>query len=814
MNTNQRPIFNSAQNTPHTASEEGDRDDQVWTDDQSNASSDCSHSSCDSRTHEWSPFMSDNFLFYMKFDLVYHAKPIMFDDDLFFRNEYKRLSIRKKENILSKFGQRDKGKHKLFKVNVIDSAKKELLNGINKEIIISIAPKKSVTLKDVIPLTETILGITTSLFPDGRKLMVDKVKDYSVFNKGKLVKSKDWIKSIDAETVTVDNLESLLEGCTKIPTIIKITFFEMIEHDISNSIEIKVTNLMDLIQSQETLFNKDDIQTMSSNDLVFSMIYISKEYTQNDELDIKFCYPTKENNLIYNSKGSFVTLHSIFSSSFQTKALMTNLKIRNIIYYTTYNFFDDGILLLGFNSKYSSLFSVKQKSDQICRLLRSLYLDCSVTFNKPIEQQTELMQLCELIRHSIKTNRSMDKFEKTFHQPHFVPLPKEIQLRIDDALGELEAMDYRNWNDELVDLFCDLTIIGCCLYYNQYLVCSHLGGNFLTVIEAILKNFGIFEVISTTNIKNLAIWRKIYPEEYSDLDPHQKNDVYLMLVAIGHLLMVVVLEAPVNTNHHKSLSRYIEEIQDMLDYFKSTGIENLVRIWIDSNRRPQCITTAITKQESSLEDQRSSAPRNHDEESNASSSIKNHAIKDDGTNEHEDDDDSDWGQSMDSSQRSSTFDINELSENRCKEFSELIPSTLTFGSENLLYYFVQLEMGDGVFLAPAVNLSNAKHDLILNTFRKTCTIIHNTLQNTKKFRDILSNEANKIANTHRSLVAIKEQGMLMSVPKEGGTSDRVEFWVLGRLFNSPPRELYVCHRADAPQNMIELAFRICLTCAG
>ncbi|EAT41008.1 AAEL007317-PA, partial [Aedes aegypti] len=262
------------------------------------------------------------------------------------------------------------------------------------------------------------------------------------------------------------------------------------------------------------------------------------------------------------------------------------------------------------------------------------------------------------------------------------------------------------------------------------------------------------------------------------------------------------------------LSRYIEEIQDMLDYFKSTGIENLVRIWIDSNRRPQCITTAITKQESSFEEQRQNAIRNHDEESNASSSIKNQAIKEDGTNEHDDDDDSDWGQSMDSSQRSSTFDINELSENRCKEFSELIPSTLTFGSENLLYYFVQLEMGDGVFLAPTVILPNAKHDLLLNTFRKTCTIIHNTLQNTKKFRDILSNETNKIANTHRSLVAIKEQGMLMSVPKEGTTSDRVEFWVLGRLFNSPPRELYVCHRADAPQNMIELAFRICLTCAG
>ncbi|XP_055628649.1 protein inturned [Toxorhynchites rutilus septentrionalis] len=810
---NRAPYNNRAMSRSINTAKQNEGDEQVWTDDQSNISSDCSDSSCDSHVYEWSPFICDNFLFYIKFDLVYHAKPIVFDDDLFFRNEYKRLSIRKKENILSKFGQKDKNKHKLFKVSVIDTVKKEHLNGINKEVIISVAPKKSIILKEVLPLTEAILGITTSLFPDGRKLMVDKIKEYSVFNKGKLIKSKDWIKSIDAEVVTVENLESLLEGSTRIPTIFKITFFEMIEQDILNAIEIKITNLMDLIQNQETLFNKDDIQTMTNNELIFSMIYISKEYTQNDELDIKFCYPARESNLLFNSRGSFVTLNSIFSSTFKMETLMTNLKIRGVLYYTTYNVFEDGILLLGFNSKYSSLFSVKQKSQQICRLLEILYLDCSSTFNKAVELQTELIQLCELIRHSVKTNRSMDKFEKTFHQPHFVPLPKEIQLRIDDALGELEAMDYRNWNDELVDLFCDLTIIGCCLYYKQYLVCSHINGSAMNDVEFFLKNFGIFEVISTTNIKNLAVWRKFYPKEYCEYKFHESSDAYLMLVSIGHLLMVVILEVPINTNHNKSMSRYIEEIQDMLNYFKSTGIENLIRIWIDSNRRPQCISTLSSKQDSIAEDQRSTV-RNHDEDSNASSSIKNHAIKDDGGNDHDEDDDSDWGQSLDSSQKSSSFDICELPEARSKEFSQLIPSVLTFGTENLLYYFVQLEIGDGLFLAPTFNFLHMKHDIIMNTFRKNCTLIHNTLQNTKKFRDFLSNESNRIGNTHRSLVAIKEQGMLMSVPKEGNTSDRVMFWVIGRLFITPARELYVCHRADAPQNMVELAFRICLTCAG
>ncbi|XP_058061408.1 protein inturned [Anopheles bellator] len=782
---------------------------QIWTDDQSNDSSDS----------EWNQYIEKNSLFFVKFDLVCSSKSMIFDS-IYFRNEFRRLSIRKKESILSRFGQRDKSKHKLFRVSVIDASKKDLINGVQKDIIISIAPKKNILLKEVLPLTETILGITTSLFPDGRKLMVDKIKEYSVFTKGKLVKSKDWIKAIDTESVTVDNFESLLEGSTKIPSIVKITFFEMIEPDMSNSIEIKITNFMDLIQSQETLFDKEDIQTMSNNDLIFSMIYISKEYTQNDELDVKFCYPTRENNCLFNSRGSFVTLHSIFNHSFEQQSVMTCLKIRNVLYYTTYTMVDDGILLLGFNSKYSSVFAVKKKSEQICRCLNALYQSIGKAFNKPVDQLTELMQLCEMIRHSIKANRHCDRFEKTFPQAHLVPLPKEIQLRIDDALGEIEAMDYRNWNDDFVDLFCMMTVIGCALYYKQQLVCTHLSGQYVMDVEAVLKNFGIFELFNTTDVKNLAIWRKFYPKQYCEEGFHEKNDAYLMLASIGSLLMVVILEVPIDTAHNKSFSRYIDEIQDMLKYFKSTGIEHLIRIWVESNRRPQCVSSNVTNMEPhqnlapGLNDERSQIAKAHDEESNASSSIKTPPAREENYTDHDDDDDSDWGQSVDS-QRSSSFDITDLScESRCKEFSELVPTLITCGIENLLYYYVQLEAGAGCFLAPTFNgTTTPKTDIVMNLFRKTCTIIHTTFENSRKFRTLLINESSKL-NTQRSLLPIKEQGIRLSLTKDHISGERLDVWVIGRLFHSPSKELYVCLRADAPQNMVELAFRICLTCAG
>ena len=292
--------------------------------------SEYSESSCDyTRNFEWDTHINnDGFLFYIRFDLMCQPKSVNFDDDVFFRNEYKRLSIRKNENILSKLTGKN-SKHNWFKVKIIDSVKKEQLTGVTKEIMISIAPKKNINPKEIYPLSDSILGITTSLFPDGRRLMIDKIKEYSVFNKDKHVKPKDWIKSIDVEAVNVDNFEGILEGFIKIPTIMKVTFYESVEQDMHNSFEIKITNIYDLIQNGDTIFNRDENTTFVSNDLVFSMIYISKEYTLNDELDVKFCYPSREENILFNSRGSFVTLHSIIQSTFTANTLMTSLKVRN-----------------------------------------------------------------------------------------------------------------------------------------------------------------------------------------------------------------------------------------------------------------------------------------------------------------------------------------------------------------------------------------------------------------------------------------------------------------------------------------------------
>lgn len=117
-------------------------------------------------------------------------------------------------------------------------------------------------------------------------------------------------------------------------------------------------------------------------------------------------------------------------------------------------------------------------------------------------------------------------FEQALLEPHFVPLPKEAQLRIDDALGEMLAMDYREWNqDEPLKSHREFFMIGCSLYFKSYLLASHLPSSDLIDIEAYLRLFGIFNVLESQTVQDLVLWREIYPKSV-ERGLAQKDHIY------------------------------------------------------------------------------------------------------------------------------------------------------------------------------------------------------------------------------------------------------------------------------------------------
>lgn len=120
---------------------------------------------------------------------------------------------------------------------------------------------------------------------------------------------------------------------------------------------------------------------------------------------------------------------------------------------------------------------------------------------------------CSIIKFQLSRTLPLHaRFQDVLTQPHFMPLPKEGQLRVDDALSEMEAMDYREWNDEPLKSHREFYISGSALYYRKYLLASHLSKSDLLDVEAFLRVHGIYTLIDNKPVNELVIWREVYPK--------------------------------------------------------------------------------------------------------------------------------------------------------------------------------------------------------------------------------------------------------------------------------------------------------------
>lgn len=180
-------------------------------------------------------------------------------------------------------------------------------------------------------------------------------------------------------------------------------------------------------------------------------------------------------------------------------------------------------MLVAVSSNYTTLQEAKLKMSEIVSCMESLHQTVPTAIVHDHMWQNILSIVAQI--YMTRDNNEV-LFEQALLEPHFVPLPKEAQLRIDDALGEMLAMDYREWNqDEPLKSHREFFMIGCALYFKSYLLASHLPPSDLTDIEAYLRVFGIFNVIESQTVQDMVLWREIYPKSV-ERGLVQKDHIY------------------------------------------------------------------------------------------------------------------------------------------------------------------------------------------------------------------------------------------------------------------------------------------------
>lgn len=148
-----------------------------------------------------------------------------------------------------------------------------------------------------------------------------------------------------------------------------------------------------------------------------------------------------------------------------------------------------------------------------------------------------------------------------------------------------------------------------------------------------------------------------------------------------------------------------------------------------------------------------------------------------------------------------SMDISNIRENLLNQTECLIPKKLTAGEKNFLYHYVQLDTTEGILLSAKSIENTEKHNKLLINFNRCVHIIHKLLYNTVRFKQMQNPDIDKTV-INKSLIAIKEHGILFEW-------EDTTYWVVGRLYTIPhPKELYVCYQDSAPQNLVEIAFKL------
>ncbi|KAG5874050.1 hypothetical protein JTB14_034626 [Gonioctena quinquepunctata] len=881
-------------------------DEEEWSDGSSYSSY---YSDSDSTIPDWEPYVDD-----FTGELLYiECHPFVVQNNResksktppkpLTRNQLRRSTRGKFLRLLRRreSKRRSKKNHKLMDITEFNTSKvkfQDFQEGEEKEVMLEIDSENRHNLSSDKSLAESLLGLIVSTLSDGNRVMIAGFSYDSKAKQERNIKIGDWLKSINNIEVNVQNMDDILQKFINRDDVLlklqRVAGIEVTKDPPINELNIESDFVRELLNSKS-----DDEDSISEAlcrhpiGIIFVDTEKLSESNQENE-DVVYCFPRPiQKNVLCHSKGMFITLNHLLDEMTKTKPKVSTLKCNGQITHVVYTNFDKKLLLLMLPNHRVKKQEMLLLNNEIIRHLQF----CYETIEKCFTSEQYLAQIDHFfMRFFTKTlsdglwttMKEFVQLQSSFTQPfedgyyqfeEVMPvaptlcLPDEAQVQIDDALSDLEASDYRDWNEEPLDCQRLFTILGSALFHSGYLLATHFIHEDLIDVYCFCKLQGLFHLSRTEPVKSLVLWKEVFPYSCNRL---QNSNVkvpagrrYLLVVESAKDLLAVLMEAGGCTERPEENmgpdAFYVEEVQATLAHIQELGLSELCDRLLSLNPYPQITkpvpqmgrrksdfmninfskggsvrdsSTAPKKSEVTSILKKRSSDQNFVAPSSSSNSLQDESF--DGQSEDsgsqggysEISDDSrrnfrkgikydsgeeqsepeDYGEG--SQMSAGSYDISEIRQFILSETEDFQPLQLTSGNEHILYHFVQLDIAKGILLCPPESPEpSLTYSFILDNFKRSCLKIHTLFQNTLRFKNMPAQDIAKSV-MNKSLVAIKEQGILFNCPylDEKERKSKITYWVMGRLFYMPhPKEVYVCYHDSVPQNAIEIAFKLCST---
>ncbi|KAK6641203.1 hypothetical protein RUM44_012912 [Polyplax serrata] len=788
---------------------------------------------------------------------------------------------------VSKSLQNDVTEHQTDEVLSLEKSNTTEKNREFKEVGLRV-----VTVGQGTTLCEKLLGVSVRITKEKEIVVTGIISNGPAENSS--IAIGDVILGINDYSVTPQNFEGLLKN-VNFPSEIKLKI-----QGSQDSEPFKKVKFQSLIVQSLTKKN-EELDTILQDQPV-GIVVVDVESQNLNKDDIIYCYP--ESCTLSKCRGAFVTLHHLLAEirpndTCQSSSVVMKKQKTHVLYSADQNL----MLLLAIPQAKCTL---KESKYIFSDLIRNL-LFCHQSLKRCFEARNklELDHFFSLFFSRILSNGFLSNaFEfKALSQPSlglflepsspyfedvlpfatWVPLPKEAQVQIDEALNELESNDFDIEDDDTIQIQKQFNIVGSCLFHKGFLLASHLPKDDLLDIYAYYRQNCLIQLFRSEPVKSLVIWREVYPSSVNRglLSTKPANFAlpsgrwFMLTVGQDHDSLTVLLVASefcskVHENAGPSVI-YVEEVEDTLRHMQKLGISTLASQWIESNSRFRTTTPEeiLAKKKSKKENllglvktfdgpQRTSVtskvphlsikpgdlnqgkrprsnPPDTSEDSVSQSASNMSELSDENApilgrrrelgravtenvSDDSDSSDSDWDSSKDSNIRESIC-MSGIDHFYLCDVGEILPARLTTGTEDTLFYYVHVDGAEGVLINPPLNAkrSTPKMKEILDNFRRCSQIIHSILENNINFKK--NGQDNSRCFINKSLIAVKEHGVIhecfSSELESGRKPISFQYWIVGRLFFTPqPREIYVCYSEEAPQNLVEIAFRLGLSAAG
>jgi len=335
----------------------------------------------------------------------------------------------------------------------------------------------------------------------------------------------------------------------------------------------------------------------------------------------------------------------------------------------------------------------------------------------------------------------------------------------------------------------------------------------------------MLDLVKRSSLSRAIAWVEVHPSDV------QQGRSFALIVGQGRQLMLALLRtggiAAEAVGKVKPDPFYVDQALNTLDHLEEMGIPIVCERWLTLPNNPAVVNADLlyagaSNAAKSLPDGGVVLKRTKNLDYSSSSSCSSPAPNakkldanemvtafrdEDVDDESKNEDESSLWELHRSGRRARMNYSNDGVPTNAEDEEELVTyrvNQLTLSPENTLFHFVQIDSREAVFLSPLTTSEGTLHKELLAAFRSAAGVIHNNLQIARRARNAAGN-----GWLGKSAVAsAKEEGVLVHWQPEmkGKSLPPLSYWVCGRLEGST--ETFVCYHDSAPQNVVELAFRL------